>query len=173
MLSKHIIEKAKSQVRRYLDEELLTKVLPRSHILDIFIGNADESLELAEDILRTNKSDLWVIVTSYYSMFYIANAVLYKKGLKVGNTSAHAITANALIVYVRDSLQKSLIEGFAEAMTEAQSSMKAEDLLDSFFQERKKRGDFQYDMSLTLKKSKAETSFNRAKDFVFNLKKIL
>ena len=173
MLSEEDIKKAESQVRMYLEDGKLTKVTPKQHILDIFVKNADESLELAEDTLKNNKSDLWVIVISYYAMFYIANAVLYKKGLKVGDISAHAVTANALIVYVRKSLEKSLIEGFTEAMNEAQSSMKAGELLQSFLQEKQKRGDFQYNMSLTLKRSKAETSFNTAKDFVFSLKKLL
>ena len=106
-------------------------------------------------------------------MFYIANAVLYKKGLKVGDTSAHAVTANALIVYVRERLQKSLITDYTQAMSEAQSSMKAEDLLESYFQEKQKRADFQYNMSLTLKKVKAQTSLTRAKAFVFAMKNLL
>jgi len=123
--------------------------------------------------LKNNKSDLWVIVTSYYSMFYIANAVLYKRGLKVGDTSAHAVAANSLIVYVKDNLKKSLIEEFTEAMTDAQMTMKTEKLITSYFQEKKKRGTFQYNMTTELKKSKAETSLNRAKEFVLSLKKLL
>lgn len=173
MLDEKTIDNAESQVRRYIEEELLVKVRPEQNILDVFLKNADESLALANDILKNNKSDLWVIVTSYYSMFYIANAVLYKKGWKVGDTSAHAITANALIVHVRKHLESSLLEGFAKAMSEAQSTMKANELLESFIQEKKKRGDFQYNMSLSLKRAKAETSFNRAKEFVLAIKSLL
>jgi len=29
-------------------------------------------------------ANLWVVVISYYSMFYLANALLYKIGYKVG-----------------------------------------------------------------------------------------
>lgn len=173
MLGKDIVEKAESNVRGYLEDKLLTKVTPQKKVLDIFIKNADESLILAEDILKNNMSDLWVIVTSYYSMFYIANAVLYKRGVKVGDTSAHAVTANSLIVYVKDSLKKSLLEEFTEAMNDAQITMKTESLIKCYFQEKKKRGIFQYNMTSELKKSKAETSFKRAKEFVFALKKLL
>ena len=173
MLDKEIIKKAEFQVKKYLEDELLTKVKPQKKVLDIFIKNADESLILAEDILRNNKSDLWVIVTSYYAMFYIANAVLYKRGIKVGDTSAHAVTANSLIVYFKDSLNKSLIEEFTEAMNDAQITMKTESLIEFYFQEKKKRSTFQYNMTSELKKSKAEISFKRAKEFVFSLKKLL
>ena len=103
----------------------------------------------------------------------MANAVLYRKGLKVGDSSAHAVTANALIVYVRNSLKKSLLEEFADALNDAQATMKTGDLLSSYLDERKKRGKFQYDMGATLKKSKAETSLKRAKEFVFALRKLL
>jgi uncharacterized protein (UPF0332 family) len=173
MLNKELITQAESQVRKYLEDNLLTKVKPEQKILDVLIKNAEESLSLAQDILTSNKSDLWVIVTSYYAMFYMANAVLYKKGLKVGDTSAHAVTANALIVYVRNSLKESLIDEFTQAMSEAQSTMKAEELLEAYFLEKKKRGDFQYNMTLTLKRAKAQTSFDRAKEFTFALRKLL
>ena len=45
-------------------------------------------------------------VISYYSMFYIANAVLFKIGYKIGEQTPHKITADALIVFVRNKLKK-------------------------------------------------------------------
>jgi len=173
MLSDEEIKRAEAQVRAYIADGLLVKETSKQHILDVFVKNADESLALAKDILENDKSDLWVVVTSYYAMFYMANAVLYKKGLKVGDTSAHAITANALIVYVRNSLKKSLLEEFADAMNDAQATMKTGNIISSFINERKKRGQFQYSIQASLKKSKAQTSFQRAKDFVFALRKLL
>ena len=173
MLNNEKVKRAESQVKRYLEENLLFKIEPKPLILDLFRKNADESLTLAKDILQNNKSDLWVVVTSYYAMFYIANAVLYKKGFKVGNTSAHAVTANALVVYVKDSLKRTLLEEYETAMNDAQATMRTEDLIDSYFHEKTKRSEFQYNMDAELKRTKAETSFKRAKSFVFAMKRLL
>ena len=68
MLTDEDIKKAESQVRMYLVDGLLTKEDPKPHIQEILVRNADESLALADDILQGDKSDLWVVVTSYYAM---------------------------------------------------------------------------------------------------------
>jgi len=57
------------------------KVIEKNGILK---NNAQESLTVANFLYKNKKSSLWIIVTSYYSMFYLANALLHKSGYKVG-----------------------------------------------------------------------------------------
>ena len=74
---------------------------------------------VADLILKENLSSLWVIVSSYYSMYYIANAVLLKLEYKVGSAVSHKVTSDALIVFVRDKLKNSILEDFEDAKAEA------------------------------------------------------
>ena len=108
-------------------------------------------------------------------MFYIANAVLYKNRYKVGSKSAHKITADALIVFVRDKLKKSLLEGFEEAKEEAMGIIgrKTDEIISSFDNELEKRSIFQYETTEEIKRAKAKTSLERANKFIFEMKKLL
>jgi len=58
---------------------------------------------------------LWVIVTSYYSMFYMANAILLHYGYKTQDKIAHKVTSDALIVLVLHRLKEEFLE-YYEAM---------------------------------------------------------
>jgi len=116
-----------------------------------------------------------VIVSSYYAMYYIANAVLLKMGYKVGDKISHKVTSDALIVFVRNRLKKELIDEYENIKEDALEliSSKTDTLLKSFDFEREKRSKFQYSMDEKVKKSKALTSLERAKKFVFEMKKLL
>lgn len=117
--------------------------------------------------------NLWVIVTSYYSTYYIANAVLLSLGCKVGTKISHKVTSDALIVHARHKLKKELLKGYQETKDEALELAQADDILQDFEYERKKRSKFQYQMDEEAKRAKAETSLERAKRFVFEMKKLL
>jgi mannose/fructose/N-acetylgalactosamine-specific phosphotransferase system component IID len=108
-------------------------------------------------------------------MFYIANAVMYKMGYKVGHKIAHKVSSDALIYYIRDKLKKSLLENYEEAKEESLelAGLRTDELLQSFDYERMKRSKFQYDTTDVIKKSKAKTSFERAKEFGFEMEKLL
>ena len=93
MLDDKKIKEAEDNVKSYLEEGLLTKTNTKQEVLAILLKNAKESLRVAEDIYQRGISDLWVIVCSYYSMYYYANAVLLKLGYKVGDKIAHKITS--------------------------------------------------------------------------------
>ena len=81
-----IDDKRKKQVqsnfRMYLQEGLIkkeTNELAKSKYLE----NADLTLKIAYELMQSPlKPYLWVIVTSYYAMFYMANAVLLQYGYK-------------------------------------------------------------------------------------------
>ena len=178
MLSDKRIGEAESNVKQYLAEGLLKKQTNET-AKEMYIENSDLSLQTAQKLLSLEtleyKPYLWIIVSSYYAMYYIANAVLLDIGYKVGDKISHKITADALIVFARDKLKKELIEEYEDVKDDALEliSSKADSLLQSLDFEREKRSKFQYQMDEKAKKSKALTSVERAKQFVFELKKLL
>lgn len=175
MLDEKRIKEAENNVKSYLEEGLLSKTNTKQEVLSILLKNAKESLRVAEEIYQKGISDLWVIVSSYYSMYYYANAVLLKLGYKVGDKIAHKITSDALVVYVRKKLKESLLREYEEAKEEALNiaGIKADSLIESFEYERSKRGRIQYETPDIEKHSKARTSLERAKEFTREMEKLL
>ena len=110
MLSKERIKEAENNVNMYLADGIIKKEQVRKIVYDTYMRNHRESLIVANKLHKENLSNLWVVVISYYSMFYIANAILYKLGYKIGDKIAHKVTSDALIVFVRKKLKESLIE---------------------------------------------------------------
>src|SRR3989344_7362235 len=79
----------------------------------MYLRNADMSLHLAEECAHSSlKPHLWIVVISYYSMFYIANAVLLELGYKTSSKVVHKVTNDALIVLVTDKIKKGLLEEY-------------------------------------------------------------
>ncbi|MGZ7043764.1 MAG: hypothetical protein ACXVHS_09830 [Methanobacterium sp.] len=174
MLNEERIKEAETNVKGYLKEGLFKEISFDENILNILRKNSEESIMVADLILNENLSSLWVIVSSYYSMYYIANAVLFKLGYKVGSAVSHKVTSDSLIVFVRDKLKKSLLEDFEDAKAEAMElANMTDDIIESFDFERKKRSTFQYNMTTQIKKSKAQTSIERAKKFNLEFEKLL
>ncbi len=178
MMDAKRIEEAKANVPKYLEEGHLKK--EKNEIaLKMYVKNCDLSFETAERLIaledKNYKPHLWVIVTSYYSMFYIANAVLLHLGHKVGEKISHKVTEDCLIVYVRDRLRKELIEEYSEAREAAMEliASKTDALIESVGFEREKRSIFQYNMNEEAQQSKAITSIARAKEFIFEMKKLI
>lgn len=175
MLDTKKIKEAETNVRSYLNDGLLKKSTFDKQVMNILLRNAKESLRVAEEIHEKNISELWVIVCSYYSMYYFANAVLLKLGYKVGEKIVHKVTSDAMIVYVRGKLKESLIEEYEETKEEALNlaGIKADDLIESLEFERNKRSLIQYRTIETEKSSKAKTSLQRAKEFIKEMEKLL
>ncbi|MBU2639349.1 MAG: hypothetical protein KKG75_01435 [Nanoarchaeota archaeon] len=174
MLDEKRIKEAEVNVKSYLEDGLLKKAKDIDFkILEVLKNNSKESLKVANMALK--ESSLWTIVCSYYSMYYIANAVLYKFSYKVGDKISHKVTSDALIVFIRNKLKKKLIEEFEKAKEEALeiAGLRTDSLLQSFDFEREKRSKIQYNMTEKVKKSKAKTSLERAKLFVFEIEKLL
>ncbi len=173
MLDEKRIKEAEKNVRDYLQSGMLKKHAFREEIITVLHNNVDDSIEIAEFLSENKKSDLWIIVTSYYSMFYMANIVLFKLGYKVGDKIPHKVTADSLIVFVRNKPKKRLLEEYEEAQNEALPGIKADTLMDEFDKERAKRGILQYETTAVEKHSKAITSLKRAKNFIFEMEKLL
>ena len=168
-------KEAKSNFDRYLAEGLLKR--ERNKVAEeMYTKNAELSLQVATELSKsTLKPHLWVIVCSYYSMFYIANSVLVHLGYKTQDKIAHKVTSDALIVLVLYLLKKELVESYEAAQKDALelAAVQAENLIENYESELGKRSTFQYNMLEQTKESKAATSLQRAKEFVFEMKKLL
>lgn len=168
-------QEAKQNFDRYLQEGLLKKEKNET-ARDMYLKNAELSLKLAEECMNSPlKPFIWVVAISYYSMFYIANAVLLNMGYKVGDKIAHKITNDALIVLVTGKLRKGLLEEYASAKEDALdiASIRSEEIIAFYSLEMEKRSRFQYDMSESIQEQKARTSLKRAKEFMLEMKKLL
>lgn len=163
MLSNERIKEAETNVKSYIAEGLLKKEKLRNIVFETYIRNHRESLLVAKKLFNENLSNLWIVVISYYSMFYIANALLYKLGYKVGSKVAHKVTSDALIVFVRNKLKDHFIEDYEIASSEA--LILSDNLLQNYDFERIKRSVFQYESTEEIKLAKAKSSLERAEQF--------
>jgi uncharacterized protein (UPF0332 family) len=175
MLDKKRILESEKNMRNYLEEGLIKRKTFDKNIFRIFMRNSRESLYVANLLYEKNISSLWSIVCSYYSMYYVSNAILFKLGYKIGEKISHKICSDALIVFVRSKLKKSLLEDYENAREESLklAGLGADEIIESFDFERVKRGNIQYQTTEEIKKSKAKTSLVRAKKFVFEMEKLL
>lgn len=176
MLDEKRIKEAEKNVAVYLRDGLVRKIdTTNESIKNTYERNYKESLNAATKLFESNTSNLWVIVCSYYSMFYIANAVLYKNNYKIGSKIPHKVTTESLIVFVRNKLKKSLLEEYEKAEAEALelTGRKTDEIIESFGNELEKRSFFQYESTEDIKRAKAETSLERAKKFIFEMRKLL
>lgn len=178
MIEEKRIKEAESNVRNYLNDNMLKKE-SNDTAKKMFFENSQNSLETAKKLMALESKDykpyLWTLVSSYYSMFYMANAVLLQLGYRVGDKISHKVTSDALIVFVRNTLKTELLEGYEKTKEDALEliSYKVDTLMKSFDWEREKRSKFQYQMDEQIKKEKALTSLNRAIEFLFEMNKLL
>ena len=193
MLDNKEIEIIKKNMNRFLSDNSVIKEKP-GKFANFFINNANNSLDSAKLLFNVStKKDiqeimgfpdfngfLWTINASYYSMFYMARALLESEGIKIKAESAsiHLITFNALVYYfyLTGKIQRSLVEEFKEAGIEASEVLgkeKAKSLIEDYSREKDKRGIFTYEMGEIAMQNKAETSLSRAKKFNEEVRKIL
>jgi hypothetical protein len=78
--------------------------------------------------------------------------------------------------YLTGKLQKGFLEDFIEAKEDAAEILgkqKADELMEDYFFEKKKRGTFTYEMGKVLIRTKAKTSLQRAQRFRREIKKLI
>ena len=175
LIDKERKKEAKKNFDKYLQDELIKKEKNET-AKSMYIKNAELSLHLAEECMNSHlRPYLWVVVISYYSMFYIANAVLLNLGYKTGDKIVHKVTSDALIVLVMDKIKKGLLEEYEDIKEDALeiASIKSEELMTFYSLEMDKRSRFQYDMTETIQEQKAKTSLKRAGEFMLEMKKLL
>lgn len=192
MLEEKKLREAEKRVKQYIIDGTV-KSKCKSEYASFFLKNADDSIDSAKALFEistdTEKQKflgfasfnglLWTVNASYYSMFYMARALLESEGIKIKNDlSIHAITFDTLIsfFYLTGKLQKELLDDFIEAKEDAAELLgkqKADELIEEYFFEKNKRGAFTYEMGEILVKSKAKTSLERAQKFRREIKKII
>ena len=178
MLDNKKIEQSSYIIRALISDGKI--VTPHSGAASFFLKQSRMSLLVSKrllDIYNTEKLEtlLWVINSSYYSMFYVANDILLKLGYKTQDKIVHKVTCDALIVLVLSRLSKELVENYESIQNDALeiASIKAEEIIADYESELGKRGRFQYNMLEQTKESKALTSLQRAKEFLFEMRKLL
>lgn len=175
MVDKERRKEAQQNFAQYLQDGLIKKEKNET-AKAMYTKNADLSLNLAEECMNSSlKPYIWVVVISYYSMFYIANAVLLELGYKTGDKVAHKVTNDALIVLVMDKIKKGLLEEYENAKEDALeiASIKSDEIIAFYGLEMDKRSRFQYDMTESIQEQKANTSLKRARQFMLEMKKLL
>lgn len=164
-------------------------VRPQKDVSLFFIGKAINSLQVSRKLLEISESAdqelncfMWVINTSYYSMFFAATSLLAHFGHKIDTeVGIHRITFHAMVYYFLlddKKLQKHFIEQYKDAYDDAEqllqiSEDRAVELLENFNLERAKRHEFTYEMGMIAERSKAKTSLKRAEEFLAEVRKIV
>ena len=166
------IEQAEKNFRTYLQEGKIKKVSETdSLIYETYLRNARESLNVANQLYESNTSSLWVVVISYYCMFYMACAYLYKLGYKSGGEIVHQVINEALIFQGRHKIKNYILNNYTDEKDEALNIVDSH--LKNYGFEKTKRSTFQYETTEEIKKSKAQTSLNRAKEFLTLIEEVL
>ena len=159
------IKQAEDNFKRYLQEGKIKKISKiNTLIYETYLRNARESLKVANQLSQNKTSSLWVVVTSYYSMFYMACAYLYTLGYKTNHEIVHQIINESLIVQGRHKIKNHLLEAYEMGKEEA--LFISDNYLKDYESEKVKRATFQYETTENIKESKAQTSLNRAKEFL-------
>ncbi len=192
MLDEKKLREAGKRAESHIREGLIAKE-KEGRFVQFFLDNARNSLESAKLLYEASTNEnvknalglsgfngfLWVINSSYYSMFYMARALLESRGIRIkSDLSVHAITFDAIVYYfyLTGKLEKKLIEEFAEAEEETAQMLgkeKAKELISDYFHEKKKRGDYTYELGEIAMQEKAKTSLERAKRFSEEIRKIM
>lgn len=165
---------AQSNFRQYLRNNLIKQVSDadfKEIVFQTYFNNALESLKVANEIFKNKTSSLWVVVSSYYSMFYIACAYIYKRGYKPGHEIVHQVVNESLITLARNDLEKHFLEEYEKEKEKALSA--SENLLSNYEFEKTKRARFQYETTTEIKSAKAKTSLERAKNFIAVLRQLI
>lgn len=162
---------AENNFRRYLRDNLIKESKFQDLIYQTYINNSFESLKVAKELFKNKTSFLWVVVCSYYSMFYIASAYIYKKGYKASHDIVHQVVNETLVVLAKHDLEKHFLDEYEEEKLKALSA--SQNLLDIYEFEKLKRSEFQYETTGEIKESKSKTSLERAKNFVAVMRQII
>ena len=192
MLDEKRIKEIQKRVPRFLKEGIVVKG-EAVRFVPFFMKNARDSLDSARLLYEVSTSEdlkkqtgypdfngfLWVINSSYYSMFYMARALLESEGIKIKTQmSIHAVVFDTVVqyFYCTGKLEKSFVQDFEDAKDDSADLLgreKAKELIDDYFHEKRKRGMFTYELGVTAMQNKALTSLERAKRFNEEIRKML
>src|SRR3989338_2519083 len=184
MLDEKKVKESKKRVEQWLTRGDIVKE-KMGKFSAFFLKNAQNSFDTAKllyalstrpELQKTTgfpdfNGFLWVINSSYYSMFYMVRALLESSGVKIKTDySIHMVAYDSFVTYfyATGKIEKQFIEEFQKASMEAQESLgkeKAKYLLEEYSLEREKRSRFTYEMGEIAIQNKAQTSLDRARQF--------
>jgi uncharacterized protein (UPF0332 family) len=124
-----------------------------------------EMFELPADITFYSA----VISHSYYAIFYAAKAILLTKGIKTFPPKIHKNTFEKFKKHFVDTgvLDVKLLEIYKKMV------VRADELLEIFREEKRKRGNFTYNTIPQANKEPAEDSLKNAKTFISNIRQVI
>src|SRR3989344_8326502 len=193
MKSEKEIKIIEANINTYLNEGLFKKG-EYEELIDFYVKTAKKTLQTADILLQISEDSelkkqlnlledfetyLWVITTSYYSMFYMVNALFSKNGIKLSDKIVHKVASDIFYFYFikNKKIAKELYEIYEEAKDQTMDLIRYSEQAEKLFQdlefEREKRHRFQYDMTESIKRGYAETSLKRAKQFINEIELIL
>jgi len=170
-MDKKKIRRAEKNFKNYLEEGKIKEASFNELIYNTYLRNARESLDVANHLFKNKKSSLWIIVSSYYSMFYMSCAYLYKIGYKPGDEIVHQVVNESLIVQARHKIKNYILKNYSKEKEKA--LVIVDNYLIDYGREKVKRAKFQYQTTKQIKEAKAKTSLNRAKEFLTLMEEIL
>jgi uncharacterized protein (UPF0332 family) len=165
------IKQAENNFNNYLSDGKIKKVKFDKIVYSTYLRNSIESLSVAEELFKNKTSSLWVVVTSYYAMFYFACAYIYKLGYKPVDEIVHQVVNETLIAQGRHKIKNYLLENYSEEKEKA--LVIVDNYLENYEREKAKRASFQYETTEEIKENKAKTSLERAKEFVSLIREMI
>ena len=141
---------------------------------ELILANANFLLSITDDVklrLGVSRDKTFfnnVISESYYAIFYSAKAFLISLGIKTEPPEEHKKTYEEFKKIVGSKkLNKQLAEIYEE------ETSKAETLLKIFFDEKRNRGRFTYNINANANRPFAEQSIKNAKFFCLTIKHLI
>lgn len=153
------------ETKQYLSRA--SNELKLAAVIEDISKNIDEKERLGLDREDTFYSA--VISHSYYAIFYSAKAILLTKNIKTYSPEIHKKTLEEFKKNFVDSgiLDVELLKIYSKMI------IRADDLLELFQEEKRKRGNFTYKTIPQANIGPAEESITNAKKFASNIKKVI
>lgn len=185
MLDNEKIEQSCKIIKLMISDRVI--VAPEPLRKSFFLNKSIMSLNVAKKLLEMqNKEDInanmWIINTSYYAMFFAATALLAHHNHKINSeVEIHKLTYHALVYYFikqENKLKYTFASDYKDAVEDAEQLLQLgqkqiEKLITDLDYEQDKRKRYTYEMAQEAETQKAETSLNRAKEFVDQIKRMV
>ncbi len=170
--SKKIIEQIQSSIKSSNEDEA-----------NYFLEKAHSSFETSKRLFDLIESEslnaqMWVINTSYYSMFFAVTAILAKKNKKITQSMGiPKLTFHAFICFFYEKIKQNFIEDYKTAINDVEellqfSEEQTDFIISDYSFEIEKRKKFTYFMGEKAEISKAKTSLERARNFLIKIDEI-
>lgn len=132
----------------------------------VYKASSDNQVKELTDLDSSYCSFRWVIIVSYYAMFYAATSILSLLKIKIGEKETHMATLSAL--YQHLVLTKLLEEKLFEKYKNAQE--KSFEIIEKYTSGMIKRRTATYDFSKSIEEEDSKQILNNAQEIVKQMK---